>query len=85
MTADLVPFRPRRSDADTSSLATSIFAHLAVSPGVDARKLISDFRKAHPELRTVDFLASVAFAKKILNIFERLMVELDHAGDGDAS
>lgn len=84
MTADLIPFRPKRTDADTSSLATSIFAHLAVSPGVDARKMIRDFRKAHPELRTVDFLAGCAFAKKILNVFERLTVEMDHAGDGDA-
>ena len=81
---NILPFRPKRSDADASSLATSIFAHLAASPGVDARKLIRDFRKAFPELRTVDFLAGFAFAKKVLNIFEWLTVEMDHAGDGDA-
>lgn len=84
MTGTIVPFRPKRTDADVSSLATVIFATLAASPSVDARGMINGFRSKHPELRLVDLLAGFAFAKKVLNVFERLAVELDHADDGDA-
>ncbi len=79
----VLPFRnPRHVDID--ALSTAIFLHLAGSPGVEARTLVKAFRRRYPKLSTGDFLQGFALAKKVLNIFERLTVELDHAGDGDA-
>jgi len=81
--SNIIPFKnPKHRDVD--ALSTAIFTTLSTCKGIDAREVIGTFRKQFPELRTVDFLAGCAFAKKILNVFERLTVEMDHAGDGDA-
>jgi hypothetical protein len=83
--SNILPFGPRRDEADTRRLATEIFAFLATSSsGVEARDAVAAFRRQHPELTLADTLQGFSFAKKVLNVFERLVVELDHADDGDA-
>jgi hypothetical protein len=79
----VIPFRPKRTDADVSSLATSIFTHLATHPDVEPRRFIGMFRSKYPELTLPDLLAGFVFARKVLNVFERLAVELD-ADDDEA-
>ncbi len=78
----VLPFKPRRTEEDTASLTTSIFTFLAASPDLSPKLLRRAFLLEHPELTTSDFLAGFRFARRVLAVFEKLVVDRP---DGDAS
>jgi hypothetical protein len=73
---ELLRFKPRRGDADDIAIAASIFSHLAASGGVETRQAINVFRSDNPELTTTDLLAGFALARKVLALFQTLLIEL---------
>ena len=79
---ELLRFKPRRSDADDIAIAVSIFSHLAASGGVETRRSVNVFRGDNPGLTTADLLAGFALARKVLALFQTLLIELDQSGDG---
>ena len=78
---NVIPFWPRRTEADVGDVALAIFAALAASNSIDAAKAIAGFRKCRPEFRDVDIRLGFALAHKAMCGLERIV--LDHA-DGDA-
>jgi hypothetical protein len=82
MTARILQFKLRRSDANDIPIAISIFSHLAAGGGVETRQVVNIFRSDNPELTTADLLAGFALARKVLALFQTLLIELDQSGDG---
>jgi hypothetical protein len=77
----IIPFRnPRHVDID--GLATAIFVALGTCRGVEPRELIAAFRKAHPEATNANILAGFHFARKIIGVFQTLLLEMDADHDG---
>jgi hypothetical protein len=81
----VLPFKPRRTEADVHHLATAILKYLSEAEGLNARLLVTAFNAEHAELRLPDLLAGFSFARKVVSTFEKLVVERDLGLDGDTS
>lgn len=74
---NVIPFRPRRTDGDVHDIATAIFFALTSCHVVDPLRMISDFRKQHPEIRNVDLRLGFALARKAMAGFEKILLDHD--------
>ena len=84
MTAKILQFAPR-FETDINALATDILACLAANArGVDRDEVVRSFRNAHPDLRPADLIAAIGLGHQVLNVFERLLLRVDHDDGGAA-
>ena len=81
MTADIVPFRPRREDVDVQEITRAVFFALAFSGDKDCKTTFQEWRKAHPAFRDVDVRLAFSLGYRAMAGFERIL--LDRADDHD--